>query len=141
MGLGKKTFLGVFPRDFLRKAESKIYPQALIVNTDDSMSPGEHWCGIYFDINAKGYFFDPLGNPPLTEWISFLSSGNGTWEFLTCNVQPKMSINCGLYVMLFLLRMHYSDPPIHIKRTTGLLKDVNEINIVALVKEFVLSFK
>ena len=124
MALGKEIFLGIFPRE-LMKPESKRYPQALIVNTSPADEPGEHWCGMYWDINGKGYFFNPFGSPPEPEWIDVLRDGNGTWEFISLNVQPKMSIKCGLYVMSFLLRMHYSEPQIHVRGTTGLMNDVN----------------
>ena len=141
MALGKKTFLGVFTRE-LPKPPSETYPQALIVNTDPANEPGEHWCGMFWDLRGKGYFFNPLGHPPLPEWVPVLGDGkDGTWQMLTLNVQPKSSTKCGLYVMLFLLRMYHSNPPVHICGITNLMNDVNELNVESLVKEFLLKLK
>jgi len=60
-----KTFLGAFPKDKLPKTRK---PCGLIINTDSSNNPGEHWVAIYTDNNCSEYF-DSFGLPPLQEEI------------------------------------------------------------------------
>ena len=43
----KRYFIGVYPRN--RLPAIKSYPASLIVNTDPSGKPGEHWLAIYFN--------------------------------------------------------------------------------------------
>ena len=51
-----KCFIGSFARDKLPKVKS--LPAALIINTDTSTQPGEHWVDVsVFIINAAGKDF------------------------------------------------------------------------------------
>jgi len=111
----------------------------MILNTALSNSEGEHWCSVYWDIQGKGYFFDPLGQSPPPEWMGWLKrkSINKQWTLFMYNVQPKLSMKCGLYSCLFLVRVHFLNPSVH---STGiprhLLHDVTEYNVEELlVKE------
>jgi hypothetical protein len=53
-----QCFIGTFPRDLLPKKQIKKRPCALIVNTDDSTNPGQHWLAIYLDKNNNAEYLD-----------------------------------------------------------------------------------
>ena len=98
----KKMFIGVFAADTLPTNLS--YPCTLIVNTDDSNLPGQHWVAIHIDKKRIGYFFDSYGMTPyVTNFINFLNKFCDSWKF---NSKPLQSINtivCGQYCCLFVL--------------------------------------
>ena len=37
---------------------------ALVGNTDPDHRMGQHWAGIYIDVNIRGDYYDPTGRPP-----------------------------------------------------------------------------
>ena len=98
----KKMFIGVFAADTL--PTNVNYPCTLIVNTDKSNLPGQHWVAIDIDKNKVGYFFDSYGMTPyVTYFINFLNRFCKRWVF---NSKPLQNINtfvCGQYCCLFVL--------------------------------------
>ena len=62
---GHYTFKGVFAADtFIESMDvSNQLPFAFIVNSDQSVSRGQHWVAIIQD-NGRFEFFDPLGHGP-----------------------------------------------------------------------------
>ena len=56
-------YSGCFARDKIPLKFKK--PATLIVNTDVSTSPGEHWIAIHLTRENRGEYFDPYGLPPL----------------------------------------------------------------------------
>ena len=58
----RRTFRGVFARNMLPKTIT--YPACLVVNTETSRGPGEHWIALYYDQGGLCEFFDPYGLSP-----------------------------------------------------------------------------
>ena len=61
------NYLGTFPKDLLQSSSKNKF--GLIINTDNSDMPGEHWVAI-FKNNNKVEYFDSFGLPPLQEEIA-----------------------------------------------------------------------
>ena len=60
-------FLGCFPHDMLPPFP-KQFPRSLIINTDDSSKPGDHWVGLVLN-KDKCFYFDSYGLPILQKNI------------------------------------------------------------------------
>lgn len=56
--------MGVLACDQLTQTRSYKYPAMMIVNTQPSDEPGEHWLAIYITKHKHGYFFHSFGHPP-----------------------------------------------------------------------------
>ena len=102
-----KGYIGAFARDLIPTVIIKKTkkPTLLIVNTDPSHKPGEHWITIYLDSKGSGEYFDSYGLPPLhTEIINFLNKmcplGYG---FNPVTLQCTTCITCGHYCVLFVM--------------------------------------
>lgn len=97
----EKCFLGVYPCDLL--PDITRTPAAVIINTDPSNKPGEHWVAVYFNENNEAEYFDSFGLPPLKkEILSFLNKFSVRWYYNPHNLQPFYSSTCGLYCIMFL---------------------------------------
>ena len=98
-----ENFIGVFARDQL---PVKIkWPSSLIVNTDKINEKGEHWIGIFFDINGRYDFFDPLGfSPKYHNFDGFIKENCVNYYFNDRRVQDLLSKNCGYFCCLFILK-------------------------------------
>ncbi len=97
-----REFIGVFPSDYLNTSfEIKRYPSALIVNTDESTEPGQHWIAIYFDAGRSCEFFCSFGIPPQfynKTWNDFISRWSiGPLRYNSCIVQRIDSLACGAH--------------------------------------------
>ena len=98
-----KCFKGVFASDML--PYSANLPLNIIVNTDPSYKPGQHWVAISIDAKGHGYYFDSFGFPPLVKNIfKFISEKafNG-WSYNRRQLQNVMSSTCGNYCVLFII--------------------------------------
>jgi hypothetical protein len=97
-----KCFIGTFARDLLPSKPINKLPCALIMNTDESFKPGEHWIALYLDKNSCEYF-DSFGLPPLhDEIISFLKQNKIKKILYNSNqIQSITSQTCGAYCVLF----------------------------------------
>ena len=98
-----KEFLGVYSRDklnFYMPDETGI-----IINTDKSGEPGEHWVAIYK--NERTIYFDSFGLPPIQdEIIDYLNKINPIgWFHNTICFQSYYQDTCGMYSMIFLACM------------------------------------
>ena len=96
-------FIGVYPRDKLPK---KVYKRqtGLIINTDKSTDPGEHWVAVALLNNNSGEYFDSFGLPPLLSEIrEFLENNcdNG-WIYNPVTLQHPLSTSCGKYCVAYL---------------------------------------
>ena len=93
-------YIGTFPRDLLPLLIPKY--TGVIVNTDKSKNPGEHWVAIYND--DIPVYFDSYGNPPLhKEIIQFLDRlGPNGWCHNTVVFQGLLATTCGMYCIYFL---------------------------------------
>jgi hypothetical protein len=97
------NFIGVYPRDRLPKVNRT--PVGLVINTDTSAEPGEHWVAIYLD-DATGEYFDSFGERPAFEEIyNFLEKHcPGGWKYNAFALQGLSSTVCGQHC-IFYLRM------------------------------------
>lgn len=80
-------------------------PCAIIVNTDNHDSPGQHWCAIFINKQENGFFFDSYGLPPINFYHRTALERNCkkyTWN-TKCLQQLKSKV-CGQYCVFFL---HY----------------------------------
>lgn len=96
-------YIGTYPSDLLPKITK--FPAALILNTDPSNKPGQHWVAVYIKRNGVGEYFDPFGLQPLmNEFINFLDNNcpNG-WTFNDNTIQGINSINCGRFCYMFII--------------------------------------
>lgn len=96
-----RCFRGVFPCDKL--PYDLNLPLNIIVNTDPSHLPGEHWVGISINEKGKGYYFDSFGLPPLIKEIfDFLEvKCHSQWKYNKVTLQNINSKTCGNYCVLF----------------------------------------
>jgi hypothetical protein len=98
----KKYFIGVLARDKLPKKVN--WPSALILNTDNSNQPGEHWLAIYYDENGVCEFFDSFGfHPEFYSLTNYIKSTSKEFIYNNKTLQGLFSKYCGHYCILFLL--------------------------------------
>ncbi len=98
-----KCFKGVFPSDRL-PYKSKL-PLNIIINTDPSYKPGQHWIAVSITKEGVGEYFDSYGIPPFVESIEkFLNEKclNG-WTYNQVALQSINSETCGHYCILFII--------------------------------------
>jgi hypothetical protein len=99
------NFIGVFARDQL--STKIICPSSLIVNTDKINESGEHWLGLFFDINGTCNFFDPLGfSPKYHNFDEFIKKNCVNYYYNDRRVQSLLSKNCGYFCCLFILKIN-----------------------------------
>jgi hypothetical protein len=107
-----KFFIGTFSIDTLPIVDKR--PITLIVNTDPSTRPGEHWIAIYLKEKSKGIYFDSYGFPPLNIEINNFMDENcrNKWKYNNIQIQPAdgVSNTCGNYCILFCKSMSEEIP-------------------------------
>ena len=89
-------FLGVFPRDKL----SLFGDGALVINTDPSTKPGEHWIAVFIK-NGSAEYFDSYGSDP-PKWLKKYWK-NVMWTSNPVPLQSPLSAVCGQYCVYYLL--------------------------------------
>ena len=97
----RRTFLGVFARNMLPKTIK--YPSCLVVNTDTSRGPGEHWVALYYDSCGFAEFFDPYGlEPKFYGFQAYVRRTSTSFVWNRIQYQPVASRACGYYCLLCL---------------------------------------
>ena len=98
-----KCFKGVFPSDKLPYKSS--LPLNIIINTDPSYKPGEHWVAISINKDGIGEYFDSFGLPPFKENIEQFLNTKCTrgWTYNKIALQSAYSTTCGHYCVLFII--------------------------------------
>src|SRR5690348_854989 len=98
-----KCFKGVFPCDQL-PYNTKL-PLNIIVNTDPSYKPGEHWISISIKKQGKGEYFDSFGLPPIVDdIIKFLEyKCSPGWTYTKKTLQNITSQTFGNYCVLYII--------------------------------------
>ena len=100
--VAKKYFIGVLARDKLPKKVD--WPSSLILNTDTSNKPGEHWLALYYDENGNCEFFDSFGfHPDFYNLTNYLKLTSKSFIYNKKTLQGIFSKYCGHYCILFLL--------------------------------------
>src|SRR5882757_6820875 len=97
---GYKNFCGTYARDRIPNMIPKN--TGIVVNTDDSSKPGEHWVAIFnYDV---AIYFDSFGLPPMhKEIIDFLDKISPFgWFHNSVTFQGLKSNTCGMYCVYFL---------------------------------------
>lgn len=76
----------------------------VVVNTDKSSGPGEHWVAIFLNGKGKGQFFCSFGLPPLhKELVQFMVSNCPKgWTFNNITIQEIDETICGNLCIAFL---------------------------------------
>jgi hypothetical protein len=109
-----KRFIGAYPRDMIPH-NIKERPAGIIVNTDTSEKPGEHWIAIIIEKNGSGEYFDSYGLPPLHDDLHLYLNKMCPlgWGYNPITLQCLTCITCGhycvFYVKLRLLGYSYCD--------------------------------
>lgn len=96
-----KYFKGVYSLDKIPNFKKR--PALLVINTDLSSEPGEHWVAIF--LPKKGYpeFFDSYGRrPQKKEFLSFLIKNFKRYVYNKKRLQSSFSAVCGQYCCVFL---------------------------------------
>ena len=98
-------FKGVYPCD--RLPYNNKLPLNIIVNTDPSYLPGQHWVCISIKKNGRGQYFDSFGLPPLKQDIFEFLEAKCTkgWSYNTVTIQNINSHTCGHYCVLYIIFM------------------------------------
>ena len=97
-----KCFKGVYPCDEL--PYNSELPLNIIVNTDPSNRPGQHWVCVCIEKSGKGEYFDSFGLPPFKEEIfNFLELKSKRWSFNRIPLQNIASVTCGNYCVLYII--------------------------------------
>lgn len=90
----------VLARNELSNVNISKPPVAIVVNTDDRWSKGQHWCAFY--VNKHGYFFDSYQNP------YYFYNFDPPFKIIKSNskvLQPPESDSCGYWSLLWLYYM------------------------------------
>ena len=96
-------FRGVFASDELPKRQLPR-PSALVVNTDPSTEPGQHWVGIFITKDGEGEYFDSYGQPPfLKSFETFFRNHSDGTRFNRQRLQGPFSTVFGQYTLFYLL--------------------------------------
>lgn len=94
-------FIGVFPKDQLPQVNKKSY--SLIINTDASHQPGQHWVALNIT-DKKGSYFDSYGLPVVEPQILlYIANKCPKGCFISSKqIQGVNSVNCGVYCIIFI---------------------------------------
>lgn len=109
---------GVLPCDFLKNFKVQSYPCIIVVNTDRSYQPGEHWC--LFFIEHKGdavEFYDSYGLGIRAFAREFYDFARKNARGIYCNniqLQNESSTVCGDYCLYFAYRRLQGKTPCEI---------------------------
>lgn len=82
----------------------KKFPALLILNTDKSTGPGEHWCVSFFRNNKYCEFFDPYGmSPDVYNFTERIFEHCSTIQYNKKQVQGLNQSTCGHHCIFFTL--------------------------------------
>ena len=98
----RRYFVGVFPRN--RLPAINTYPASLILNTDPSGRPGEHWVAIYFNKEKEAEFFDSFGfSAEQYNFDKYIKRFSINYTYNTFQIQNIDSYFCGYYCLYFIM--------------------------------------
>ena len=92
----------VVARNELSNVNISKPPVAIVVNTDDRWSKGQHWCAFYVNSKRHGYFFDSYKNP------YYYYNFDPPFQIIKSNskvLQTPESDSCGYWSLLWLYYM------------------------------------
>ena len=75
----------------------------MIVNTNPSDEPGEHWVALYVDSTGRrGEYFDSFGQRPATIFADYMNNScSDYWTYNKRQLQSIVSRVCGYYCVYF----------------------------------------
>lgn len=96
----RTSYVGCFPSDMIPLI--KKYPASIVLNTDDSSSPGTHWVAIYCPNSYTVEYFDSYSMKPNENIAQFLSKFQ---KVVTSNkpLQDVFSDVCGHFCIYFII--------------------------------------
>jgi hypothetical protein len=135
----RKTFDGFWFPDI--PADLSKIPALIILNTDESTGPGEHWCAAFISETKHCEYFDPLGAPPNNElfdyfFIPHLSKFAKTIEYNTVAVQSIEAKTCGPHCIYF---GYYRSRGIPLKTIINTLYSTDTHMNDSVVSDFILK--
>ena len=99
----RKNYFGVYALD---KIPTKPpLPCFLVVNTDPSYAPGQHWVAIHINSYGYGEWFDSYGLSPSfynAKFETYLKRNTTHFEYPQIQLQELSSTVCGVYCIYFL---------------------------------------
>ena len=99
------NYLGTFPLDRLPELPNK-FPKSIIINTDQSNKPGDHWIAIILT-EKHAYYFDSFGLGIVDQQIQqFLLPRYSSIIFNSLYIQHILSDKCGYYCIYFVKSVH-----------------------------------
>ena len=100
------NYLGTFPLDRLPDLPNK-FPKSIIINTDQSNKPGDHWIAIVLMTEKHAYYFDSFGLGIIDQQIQkFLLPRYSSIIFNSLCIQHILSDKCGYYCIYFVQNVH-----------------------------------
>ena len=100
-----ESYLGTFPLDRLPDLPNK-FPKSIIINTDQSNKPGDHWIAIVLT-EKHAYYFDSFGLGIVDQQIrQFLLPRYSSIIFNSLCIQHILSDKCGYYCIYFVQNVH-----------------------------------
>jgi hypothetical protein len=79
-------------------------PSVIVINTDPSTKPGQHWVAVYITREGVAEYFDSYGKPVyLSEIKWFLKKNGDAVRSNNQSIQGTLSTVCGQYCIFFLL--------------------------------------
>ncbi len=95
-------FIGTYARDILPKYQIKTKPCALIINTDESSKPGQHWISLFLTEGVAEYF-DSFGFTFIHDDILKFLKRNKIKKLIynSKQLQSVTTSTCGAYCILF----------------------------------------
>ena len=98
----KTAFLGVFSINTLPRQIPHL-PVLLIMNTNTSNLPGQHWKAIYISKRRVGEVFDSLAMPVNLQVEQWMNTFCKRWAISTLTLQDPFSPTCGAYVLYYIM--------------------------------------
>lgn len=123
----KSLYFNVIPADYLEKEKNFRFRKSfLIINTDNSDSPGQHWVSMtVYPSHSTGKtvceFFDSYGlKPSINHFKKFIKKHCDKLFYNKKKIQGPFSFNCGLYSIC---NLYYSSKNKKMSAFTDLFKD------------------
>ena len=99
------NYLGTFPVDRLPDFPKK-FPKSIIINTDQSNKPGDHWIALVLT-EGHAFYFDSFGLGIVDQQVrDFLLPYYSNIIFNSLCIQHVLSDKCGYFCIYFVKKVH-----------------------------------
>lgn len=100
-----QEYKGTYPAD--RIPVMRKFPCSVIINTDRSNRPGEHWVAVHIKEDGHAYYFDSFGFPVLNKEIQEFITKNSKhgYTYSSMTLQHPSADTCGAYCIEFVRQM------------------------------------